>query len=68
MVITSVLVLAVCAEGLPEGKGCMLKFTLDVRLVQVFAHNLFIACMLILSRVSSLSLLCVTVPCRNRRL
>ena len=57
VVITSALVLAVCAEGLPEGKGCMLKFTLDVRLAQVFAnniHNLFIACML-----SSLPLLCV---------
>ena len=54
VVITSALVLAVCAEGLPEGKCCMLKFTLDVRLVQVFANNiqnLFIACMQIFSGI-----------------
>ena len=29
VVITSVLVLAVCAEGLPEGKDCVLKCTPD---------------------------------------
>ena len=29
VVVTSVLVLAVCAEGLPEGKDCVLKCTPD---------------------------------------
>ena len=32
VVIVSVLVLAVCAEGLPEGKHCVLKCTADVTL------------------------------------
>ena len=32
VVITSVLVLAVCAEGLPEGKHCVLKCTADLTL------------------------------------
>ena len=35
VVISSILVLAVCAEGLPEGKGCVLKCTPDVTLVEV---------------------------------
>ena len=35
VVITSVLVLAACAEGLPEDKGCVLKSTADVALVQL---------------------------------
>ena len=30
VVITSALVLAACVEGLPEGKSCVLKCTLDV--------------------------------------
>ena len=63
VVITSALVLAACAEGLPEGNSYTLKFTLDVRLVQVFANNiqnLFIACMQIFSGIL-LSLLCVFV-------
>ena len=54
VVITSALVLAACSVGLPEGKDCVLKFTLDVRLVQVFANNiqnLFIACMQIFSGI-----------------
>ena len=34
VVITSALVLAACAEGLPEGKSCELKCTPDVALVQ----------------------------------
>ena len=51
VVITSALVLAVCAEGLPEGKDCVLKFTLDVRLVQVFAINIHIVCMQIFSGI-----------------
>ena len=36
LVIASVLVLAGCAEGLPEGKGCVLKSTADMTLVQVW--------------------------------
>ena len=36
VVIASALVLARCAEGLPEGKGCVLKSTADVKLVQVW--------------------------------
>ena len=54
VVITSAMVLATCSEGLLEGKDCVLKFTLDVRLVQVFANNiqnLFIACMQIFSGI-----------------
>ena len=34
VVITSVLVLAAYAEGLPEGKGCMLKSTPDEKIFQ----------------------------------
>ena len=34
VVIASVLVLAVCAEGLPEGKGYVLKCILDVQILQ----------------------------------
>ena len=33
VVIASVLVLAACAEELPEGKGCVLKCTADVTLL-----------------------------------
>ena len=36
VVIASALVLAACAEGLPEGKGFVLKCTPDVKLVQVW--------------------------------
>ena len=35
VVTASALVLAGCAEGLPEGKGCVLKSTADVALVQL---------------------------------
>ena len=35
VVIASVLVLAVCAKGLPEGKTFVLKHTADVALVQL---------------------------------
>ena len=35
VVIASALVLAACAEGLPEGNGCVLKGTADVALVQL---------------------------------
>ena len=40
VVITSALVLAVCAEGLPEGKHCVLKCTLNVELVQLFSNDI----------------------------
>ena len=36
LVIMSVLVLVVCAEGLPEGKGCVFEFTPDMTLVQAW--------------------------------
>ena len=36
VVIASVLVLAGCAEGLPEGKGCVLEYTPDMTLVQAW--------------------------------
>ena len=36
VMIASVLVFAACAEGHPEGKGCVLKCTPDVKLVQVW--------------------------------
>ena len=40
VVIASVLIFAARSEGLPEGKCCMKKFTLDVRLIQVFSNNI----------------------------
>ena len=40
VVIASTLVLAVCAEGLPEGKDCLLKYVSNVKLPQTIL-NLF---------------------------
>ena len=37
VVIASALVLAACAEGLPEGKSCVLKYILDVKLFRTMA-------------------------------
>ena len=34
VVITSALVLAACAKGLPDGKDCVLKCTADQKIVQ----------------------------------
>ena len=38
VVITSALVLAACAEGLPEGKRCVLK---DVKLFHILYHGCY---------------------------
>ena len=35
VVITSVLVLSACAEGLPEGKSCVLKCIQNVTISQI---------------------------------
>ena len=35
VVIASILIFAVCAEGLPEGKGCVLKYISDVSQIVV---------------------------------
>ena len=36
VVIASVLVLAACAEELPEGKGCVFEYTPDMTLVRAW--------------------------------
>ena len=36
VVIMSVLVLVECAEGLPEGKGCVFEYTAHMTLVQAW--------------------------------
>ena len=41
VVITSALVFAACAEGLPEGKSCVLKCTLDVKLFHILYHGCY---------------------------
>ena len=44
VVIASALVLAVCAEGLPEGKDCLLKYISNVKLPQTVVYYTKFVC------------------------
>ena len=44
VVIASILILAACAEGLPESKGCVLKYISDVKFPQVVVCYTKVVC------------------------
>ena len=41
VVIASVLILAACVKGMPEGKSCVLKCTLHVKLFHILYHGCY---------------------------